>query len=419
MSLDYKREIAEQVSDYIDEAVELAKELIEIPTVNPPGDEYEECASFLVSRAREYGLETLTIRVPEEQLPSLTLWGSTLPRVNVLARWGAGDGPKINVHCHYDVVPPGKGWSVEPFKGVIREGRLYGRGASDMKGALAASLVVAKALKDLKIKPWGHLILSFTPDEETGGRAGAEFLLTNGYLKPDMTIIPEPSEVYNIWNAHKGAVWMEVILHGKAAHASRPKEGINAFYAMIHVASTLMKNREKLESITSAYRSIWGAEKPTINIGGICSSGGAVNVVPERARFTIDRRLIPEESMEEVEDELRKVIEDSAKEINVDVEVRTLLRAEASSTPKNAFICEVLSRNVEMVLGKPPTFTLCPGVLDMRHFVRAGIDCVSYGPGLMKTAHAIDEYINIEDISTYMKVLALTVYDVLAQFSPY
>ena len=419
MTISYKREIADQVAEYIDEAVELAKELIEIPTVNPPGDEYEECARFLVSRAREYGLETTTIRVPEEQLPSLTLLGSTLPRVNVLARWGAGDGPKINVHCHYDVVPPGAGWSFEPFKGVIREGRLYGRGASDMKGALAASLVVAKALKDLRVRPWGHLIFSFTPDEETGGRAGAEFLLVNGYLKPDMTIIPEPSEVYNIWNAHKGAIWMKVVLHGRAAHASRPKEGVNAFEAMVHVVSALMKAKEQLESKTSAYKSIWGVEKPTINVGGICSSGSAVNVVPERASFTIDRRLIPEESMDEVESELKRIIDESAREINVKVDVETLLRAEASSVSRNAFICEVLSRNVEAVLGRPPSFTLCPGVLDMRHFVRAGVDCVSYGPGLMKTAHARDEYINIDDMSTYMKVLALTVYDVLAQFSPY
>jgi len=336
-----------------------------------------------------------------------------------LARWGAGDGPKINVHCHYDVVPPGAGWSFEPFKGVIREGRLYGRGASDMKGALAASLVVAKALKDLRVRPWGHLIFSFTPDEETGGRAGAEFLLVNGYLKPDMTIIPEPSEVYNIWNAHKGAIWMKVVLHGRAAHASRPKEGVNAFEAMVHVVSALMKAKEQLESKTSAYKSIWGVEKPTINVGGICSSGSAVNVVPERASFTIDRRLIPEESMDEVESELKRIIDESAREINVKVDVETLLRAEASSVSRNAFICEVLSRNVEAVLGRPPSFTLCPGVLDMRHFVRAGVDCVSYGPGLMKTAHARDEYINIDDMSTYMKVLALTVYDVLAQFSPY
>ena len=144
MAVGFKREISSHVEEYVDEAVELAKELIEIPTVNPPGENYEECARLLTAKAREYGLEATTVRVPMEQLPKLTPWGEDLPRVNVLAKWGMAEGPVFNIHSHYDVVPAGKGWTTEPFRGVVREGRLYGRGASDMKGGLAASLVVRR-----------------------------------------------------------------------------------------------------------------------------------------------------------------------------------------------------------------------------------------------------------------------------------
>jgi len=419
MAVGFKREISSHVEEYVDEAVELAKELIEIPTVNPPGENYEECARLLTAKAREYGLEATTVRVPMEQLPKLTPWGVDLPRVNVLARWGMAEGPVFNIHAHYDVVPAGEGWTTEPFRGVVREGRLYGRGASDMKGGLAASLVVAKALKDLKIRPWGSLVYSFSPDEETGGKAGAGFLLSGGYLKADMSVIPEPSGVDNVWNSHKGALWLEVILHGKAAHASLPHLGVNAFEAMLHVASAVNKMKEELPTRISEYHSLRGPERPSINVGGMCSSGPAVNVIPEKASFTVDRRLIPEENMDDVEGELKTVIEDAARSAGVSVEIKTLLRAEHTHISKDAFICATLSRNVEDVLGKTPTFTLCPGFLDMRYFVKAGIQCVCYGPGTLDVAHMRDEYVKLEDIKAFMKVLALTVYDVLALYSPY
>lgn len=409
-----------EVLNFIDGSKEVALKMLEeavsIPTVNPPGENYKEFCELALSWLREIGLKADVIKVPERYLAKhLPEEWVNYPRYILICRVGSG-GEILHLNGHYDVVPPGKGWKTDPFKLFAVDDRVYGRGVADMKGGIISMILTLRAITELNVDLNGVLELSLTPDEEIGGKTGVGFLIQKGITKPNYVIIAEASSRNNVYIGHKGLVWLEVLVKGKQAHGSSPWLGVNAFEGMVRVANRLMNNlKPRVESRVSKFKTIDPrGRRATIMIGGVVKGGVKVNVVPDEVSFTIDRRLIPEESVDEAVDEIRREIE-SIKDVNCELSV--LEKANPCITPLNSKLVTELSNSIEKVLGERPELTMCVGGLDMRYFVEAGADAVAYGPGSAEAAHTANEYIDLSDVLAASKVYALTCLSLLTHQS--
>lgn len=389
--------------------VYLLQRLIAVPTVNPPGEHYAEMAGLLREELEALGLETRVVRVPDEVVEKHYPWARGYPRFIVLARLGEGR-PVLHLNGHYDVVPPGQGWARDPFNPVVENGRVYGRGATDMKGGIAAVIAAIRGLVEEGWRPRrGSIELSFTPDEETGGETGVKYMLDEGLTLPDYALVAEPSTTSRIWIGSRGAVWMNVHVYGRQAHGSTPWLGLNAFEAMVEIAYRLIHGYKPrlAERRTDLPMDDPRAAHPTITIGGEIEGGAKTNVVPGYYRFSIDRRLIPGEDPDEVERELRDFIMESAApllEKGYRVEVETTGKAPATWIPPDNPFVETVAEAVREALGLEPLRTICTGGLDTRYFQQRGIPAVTYGPGAPGAAHKPDEYVPLEELENAVKV---------------
>jgi succinyl-diaminopimelate desuccinylase len=397
--------------------VSVLKELISVPTVNPPGEKYEEMASVLERVLDDLGLSVEIIRVPDDIVVKYYPWAKGYPRFIVIARLGSGR-PVLHFNGHYDVVPPGQGWSVDPFKPVIKDGKIYGRGSSDMKGGIAAVIAAVKALIDEGWRPEkGSIELAFTPDEEVGGETGVLYMLEKGLARPDYVIVAEPTTSSRIWIGSRGVVWARVKIHGKQAHGSAPWLGKNAFEAMSEIAVWLRRNyipRLK-ERKTDLPMDDPRAAHPTLTMGGEVHGGAKTNIVPGYYEFSLDRRLIPGESPDDVAKELKEAVMRAARDTGILSEgfrVEVEVQGKASAVwvdPKHPFV-EKLVSVIREVLGVEPARTICIGGLDTRYYQERGIAALTYGPGALDVAHMPDEYAPISELVNVAKV-----YGVLAK----
>jgi len=390
-----------------EELFERVKELVKVPTVNPPGEHYQEIAELLARRLSEIGLEVEIIGVPREEL---SRYGVELPRsivVGVLR--GSERGRKIVLNGHYDVVPPGHGWTTDPFQPVVRDGRVYGRGTADMKGAIASMIIAAKAIIESNVALKGDLYLTFVPDEETGGHLGSGYLVRRGLIAGDGCIIGEPSGISSVVTAQKGALWLELVTLGRAAHGSMPHLGLNAVEKMAKVITAFEKLKEELALLKSRVGFPEPVRHTTINIGGVIRGGTKVNVVPDSCSCTLDIRVIPEETTETIERRVREFLESLREEDpELRYELRVLERIEPARTPEDEEIVKACIRAVEDVAGRAPTIEGLTGFTDMRWFKEV-MPTVIYGPGSMEQAHVPDEYVNLEDLVVASKVYLLTI----------
>lgn len=414
--------LLKKVEELSNETIKLAKELIKFPTVNPPGERYEECARFIRNKLEKIGFDAEIINVPVEKLPELVPCGERLPRPNILGTLkGIKGKPTLHFNGHYDVVPPGRGWTVtKPFEPVIREGKLYGRGSADMKAGIAAIIMAAKAVIEIGIPLKGTLTISVTPDEETGGQAGLGFLVRTGYLKRiDYALIPEPLvEVDGFHAAHKGALWLEIKVKGKAAHASMEFAGLNAFLKAAKLVLTLRNRLNEAFIRKGPSKYLIQPEKagyPTILIGGIARGGVKINVVPDEFVFTIDRRINPEETSEEAYNEIIAIIEKmKSEDPELKVSVKKILEASPALTPIDHPFCKTLSNVFREVMGSSAKISLAPYFADMRYLTQIGIPSVMCGPGMLKQAHSANEYCYVKNIMTFTKIFALLIIKLLA-----
>ncbi len=403
--------IQSAVDELAPRLVQLLRELIWIPTVNPPGDGYGECCARLEAVFRELGYATEIVRVPEDRLDELAPQGRGLPRPNLLATLDSGrPGPTIHLNGHYDVVPVGNDWTRDPFGGEVADGWIYGRGAADMKSGLAAQVIAVEALRRTEWR--GRIVQSAVPDEETVGveNAGMGFLVEQGRLDgADAVIITEPFGPDGVGIGHKGANWGEITIFGKQAHGSSPRLGVNAVEAMARYLARLdAELRPRLDARTTELGVTPPEPRSTLSFDTI-RGGVATNIVPDRCTVTFNRRLLPGEDLDGARRELLAPLE------QVRHEYRELYATEPTLVGEEEPVVQAACRAVRE-LGLEPRLLISAGSDDQRFVVhRAGItNSLVYGPGTTALSHISDERIAIADLVQGTKGLALILDELLA-----
>jgi succinyl-diaminopimelate desuccinylase len=400
-----------------EEIVDFAARLIRIPTVNPPGDEYEACANAIGDQLRAHGQHV-------QLLPAIGRAEHTPehPRINVVGRQaGSANGAAIHLNGHFDVVPTGSGWTRDPFGGEVFDGKLYGRGACDMKAGIAAAVFAVEAIRRAGIPHVAPLEISGTVDEESGGFAGVGWLAEHGLLSRERTkavIIPEPFGLDRVCIGHRGVYWFEVIAEGRIAHGSMPYLGVNAIEGMSHFLDLVRDELgpSLLDRVTTMPVVPEGSRHATININGI-DGGQAIDDVPspcvaDRCRVVFDRRFLMEEGLERTRAEIAALLDKARRRMPaVTFSIEDRLIFEPTRTPEDAPVIAALSAAIQQVTGRPAQLVASPGTYDQKHVARiAGVPhCVAYGPGALDLAHQPDEYCSVADIIAATKVLALAV----------
>jgi len=395
--------------------VEFTADLVRIPTVNPPGEAYDACARFIGERlAREqFAVEY----VVAESRPEHT---TRFPRVNVIGtRRGSRPGPGVHFNGHIDVVPAGDGWTLDPFAGIVRDGRIFGRGVCDMKAGLAAAVFAARAIAQAGVDLPGLFEISGTVDEESGGFAGVAHLATIGRLDKSRTryvVIPEPLNVDRICVGHRGVYWFELTTRGRIAHGSMPFLGVSAIDGMSEVLSAIRRELEPALGVRMTAMPVVpeSARRATINVnaleGGQVVDGIQTPCVADRCRAVFDRRFLIEERLPAVKEEIAAVVANALATMpDVRYELRDLMIVEPVKTPDGSPVIGALDRAIARILGTSARLVASPGTFDQKHVTRiAGIpDCVAYGPGELELAHQPDESCSIADLINATKVLAL------------
>jgi succinyl-diaminopimelate desuccinylase len=401
-----------------DEVAALTADLIRIPTVNPPGDVYRDCAEYLGKRLAQRGFS-----IGYHRAEGVAGDSPRYPRVNMVARIeGSRPGPAVHFNSHIDVVEPGHGWTVDPFGGEIREGRVWGRGACDMKGGLAASIVAVETILEAWPDWPGALEISGTVDEESGGYAGVGWLAGQGFFSPprvDHVIIPEPLNKDCVCLGHRGVWWSEIEVSGHIAHGSMPFLGVSAIRGMAGFLARVEADLyPKLGQRRTAMPVIpEGARQSTLNFnslhGGLPERADADGfpsaLVADSCRLVLDRRYLIEESEAEVKAEIVALLEaEKAARPEFAYSIRDLWSVPPTMTEADAPVVRALSDAVARVLGAPARHVASPGTYDQKHVVRIGHlrDCVAYGPGLLELAHQPDEWVGIDDMIDSAKVMA-------------
>ncbi|MBL4786491.1 MAG: acetylornithine deacetylase/succinyl-diaminopimelate desuccinylase family protein [Cohaesibacteraceae bacterium] len=403
-----------------DDLVKLTQDLVRIPTINPPGEFYKDCAEYLGNRlkARNFSIEY----VRATGTPGDT---DTFPRINIIARReGLRPGPCIHFNSHIDVVEVGQGWTFDPFGGEILDRKIYGRGTCDMKGGLAASIIAVEAYIEAFPDFAGTLEISGTVDEESGGYGGVAYLAQKGYFsapRVDHVIIPEPLNKDRICLGHRGVWWAEIETQGKMAHGSMPFLGDCAVRHMGAVMSAfekdlfpaLAKKRTDMPVVPE------GAKQSTMNINSVHGgqsediTGFPAPCVPDSARMIIDRRFLIEEKLDDVKEEVYKILNDlTDKRDDFSYQIKDMFEVQPCMTDKSAPVVQAVSSGIEEVLGQEASYVISPGTYDQKHIDRIGHlkDCIAYGPGILDLAHQPDEYVGIDDMLDSAKVMASAIH---------
>jgi succinyl-diaminopimelate desuccinylase len=405
------------------EMIGFLQELVRIPTENPPGRAYEDCARFLGGWLEDLGYQVEYVEVPARELPILAPHGQDLARVNVVARLpGAGPRPVLHFNGHYDVVPAGDGWSVDPYAGIVRDGRIIGRGVSDMKGGIAAQIFAVEALRRAGFMLLGTIEQSMVPDEEsTGNRnAGMGFLVEQGYIHADRTdyvVITEPLEVDNICLGHRGTIQGAFETLGRQAHGAMPERGINAIEKM---ALALAAIERELKPLLRARRSaLWvipeSAAGSSITIGTI-AGGTSTNTVAAHCRATFDRRLVESESVDEARRELLAIFDAlAAKDPEFRYHYQELYATDPVWVGADTRVGAAFAAAVRAALGREPGLVCSPGTDDQRFVVQQAAmrECILYGPGEIRQTHVVDESLALADLRTAAEVMALATLDLV------
>ena len=332
------------------------------------------------------------------------------PRYNVLGfRAAKGARKTIHFNAHYDVVPVSGTWRHgSPFTGRIEDGWIHGRGTADMKGSIASLLFALRALRVTGTEPLMNVEVSFTADEETDSALGAGWVVEHAPIRPDYAVVMEGGEGSTVCCGHNGVVWLNVTVHGRAAHGSRPERGVNALEKMSALVLALEEHKRALARRT--FKAPDGQVLvPTLNVGGVFASGpgGKINTVPAEASFSIDRRVTAVESVESAERELRAFLAKAAAAIP---QCRITVAKVSDNHPcyhaPNHPFFGAMAGAVRQVRRRPSKFGVSTGFNDMHFFAHhLKIPTLGYGPG-GERIHAVDERARVRDLVDSAKIYA-------------
>ncbi|MDR5652542.1 acetylornithine deacetylase/succinyl-diaminopimelate desuccinylase family protein [Ruixingdingia sedimenti] len=420
--------IQTQIAARRDSLIALTQDLIRIPTLNPPGRHYREICDYLAARLAASGFTVQLLRATGAPGDS-----ETYPRWNLLARReGAGPGDCVHFNSHHDVVEVGHGWTRDPFGGELDGGRIYGRGACDMKGGLAASIIAAESFIAARPGFRGAIEISATADEESGGFGGVAWMAQQGYFAPERVqhvIIPEPLHKDRICLGHRGVWWAEIETKGRIAHGSMPFLGDSAIR---HMGALLAEIEATLyPHLTTKHTEMpvipEGARQSTLNINSIHGgepepepgyTGLPAPCVADRCRIILDRRFLIEERIDEVKAEVTGLLERlRAERPGFAYEIRDLFEVQPTMTEKDAPVVRTVAAAIEKVLGRQAEYVVSPGTYDQKHIDRIGKlkNCIAYGPGVLDLAHQPDEWVGVDDMADSAKVMALTLAELLPE----
>ena len=406
--------------------IALTQDLIRIPTLNPPGLNYRDICDYVAARMQPQGWTVQMIRAHDAPGDC-----EKYPRWNVICTHDAGrPGDTVHFNSHHDVVEVGHGWTRDPFGGehVPAEDRIYGRGACDMKGGLAASIIAAETFLAMHPDHAGRVQISATADEESGGYGGVAHLAEQGHFADvQHVIIPEPLHKDRICLGHRGVWWAEIETHGRIAHGSMPFLGD---CAVRHMGAVIEEMERTLYPLLAGKHTAMpvipeGARSSTLNINSI--HGGAPEpedgytglpapCVPDRCRIVIDRRFLIEEQLSEVKAEVAALMERvRAERPGLSYEIRDLFEVIPSMTDRDAPVVRTTAAAIERVLGIEAGYVVSPGTYDQKHIDRIGRlkNCIAYGPGVLDLAHQPDEWIGVGDMLDSARVMALVLADLL------
>jgi acetylornithine deacetylase/succinyl-diaminopimelate desuccinylase family protein len=397
------------VDAHFDEEVRFLQELVRVPTDTPPGNNAPH-AERTATLLKDFGLEAEKHPVPRAEVEAYGLQSIT----NLIVRRRYGAGRTIALNAHGDVVPPGEGWTHDPYGGEIADGKIYGRATAVSKGDFASFTFAVRALESLQARLNGSVELHFTYDEEFGGEMGPGWLLKNKLTRPDLLIAAGFS--YEVVTAHNGCLQLEVAVHGKMAHAAIPDSGVDALQGAVRILNVLYGQNAIYQQVRSR---VHGINHPYLNVGRI-EGGTNTNVIPGKVVFKLDRRMIPEENPAQVEATIRQLIADAAASCpGIRVEVRRLLLANAlKPLAGNQPLVAAIQKHGQAVFGQEIPAMGTPLYTDVRLYGEAGVPGVIYGAGprtvLESRAKQADERLELEDLRRATKVVARTLLDLLS-----
>ena len=397
------------IDAHFDEEVKFLQALVQVPTDTPPGNNAPH-AERTAELLKGFGFEAEKHPVPEWALKEYGM--ASITNLIVRRAYGAS-GITVALNAHGDVVPPGDGWTHEPYGGEVAGGKLYGRASAVSKSDFATYTFAVRAIETLKSRLKGTAELHFTYDEEFGGELGPGWLLRNRLTKPDLLLAAGFS--YQVVTAHNGCLQMQVTVHGKMAHAAIPDTGVDALQGAVAVLNALYAQNTLYKQVSSK---VAGITHPYLNVGRI-EGGTNTNVVPGSVVLKLDRRMIPEENPAEVEATIRKVIADAAASCpGITVEIKRLLLANSMQPlPGNKPLVDALQKHGEAVFGEPIPTSGTPLYTDVRLYCEQGIPAAIYGAGprtvFESNAKRADEHLVLEDLRRATKVVARTLFDLL------
>jgi len=398
------------IDQHFDEEVRFLQELVRVPTDTPPGRNAAH-AERTATLLQDFGFTAEKHAVPQDVVAAYGMQSIT----NLIVRRPYGDGGRtIALNAHGDVVPPGEGWTHDPYGAQIVDGMLYGRAAAVSKSDFATFTYAVRALEAVAKPSQGAVELHFTYDEEFGGELGPGWLLKHQLTRPDLMIAAGFS--YEVVTAHNGCLQMEVTVRGKMAHAAVPDTGVDALQGAVQILNALYAQNTQYKAVTSQ---VPGITHPYLNVG-VISGGTNTNVVPGTVVFKLDRRMIPEENPAEVEADIRRVIAQAAAPLTgITVEIKRILLANAMKPlAGNAPLVAALQTHGQALFGEPIPAMGTPLYTDVRLYAEAGIPGVIYGAGprtvLESHAKRADERLNLQDLRRATKVIARTLHDLLA-----
>ncbi len=417
MSNQHLNALDQWIDSHFNEEVSFLQSLVRIPTDTPPGNNAPH-ALHTAKRLEAMGWEVEQHPVPQDIVKQAGM--QSITNLIVRRRYGPG-GLTIALNAHGDVVPPGDGWTHDPYGAEIVDNQMFGRATAVSKSDFASYVYAVKALEAAARPTQGCVELHFTYDEEFGGELGPGWLLSQNLTKPDLLIAAGFS--YQVVTAHNGCLQMEVNIQGKMAHAAIPQTGVDALQGAVAVLNALFALNKTYQQTRSA---VPGIESPYLNVGRI-EGGTNTNVVPGRVTFKLDRRMIPEENPDQVEQDILQTIDQAVNAFNASAypgkdgirhEVKRLLLARAMvPLAGNQPLVEAIQRHAKAVMGEDIPAVGTPLYTDVRLYAEKGIPGVIYGAGprtvLESHAKRADERLNLNDLKNATKVVARTLSDLL------